>query len=153
MRIPEKYFGALERRPEQKFREVTMPAYVRLSTLERTLGVDREQLRVLNPAWRPTIFNGTRLVPRGYRLRLPADTAEKWTAELLSCASAVQRAVCGAGDAAHAPRAQGRDDGGDRAALRHDGRSASREINGLSAERAACAPDAGWNCPNNCRAC
>ncbi|HYJ40741.1 MAG TPA: LysM peptidoglycan-binding domain-containing protein [Steroidobacteraceae bacterium] len=81
---PEKYFGALQRRPEQKFREITMPAYVRLATLESTLGVDREQLRVLNPAWRPTIYNGTRLVPRGYRLRLPADTTERWTAEMLS---------------------------------------------------------------------
>jgi membrane-bound lytic murein transglycosylase D len=81
---PEKYFGPLQRRPEQKFHEVTMPAYVRLATLERVLGVDREQLRVLNPGWRPTIFNGTRLVPKGYRLRLPPDTADKWTAELLS---------------------------------------------------------------------
>jgi membrane-bound lytic murein transglycosylase D len=81
---PEKYFGALERRPEQKFREVTMPAYVRLSTLERALQIDREQLRPLNPAWRPTIFSGTRLVPRGYRLRLPADMAERWTPELLT---------------------------------------------------------------------
>jgi membrane-bound lytic murein transglycosylase D len=81
---PEKYFGALERRPEQKFHEITMPAYVRLATLERVLGVDREQLRVLNPGWRPAIFNGSRLVPRGYRLRLPADSAEKWTAEMLS---------------------------------------------------------------------
>jgi membrane-bound lytic murein transglycosylase D len=81
---PEKYFGPLQRRPEQKFREITMPAYVRLTTLERTLGVDREQLRALNPGWRPTIYSGTRLVPRGYRLRLPADTAENWTAELLS---------------------------------------------------------------------
>jgi membrane-bound lytic murein transglycosylase D len=80
---PEKYFGQFERRPEQKFREVTMPAYVRLATLERVLGVDREQLRVLNPGWRPTIFNGTRLVPKGYRLRLPADTAEKWTPDML----------------------------------------------------------------------
>jgi membrane-bound lytic murein transglycosylase D len=80
---PEKYFGQLQRRPEQKFHEVTMPAYVRLATLERALGVDREQLRVLNPAWRPTIFNGTRFVPKGYRLRLPADTNEKWTADLL----------------------------------------------------------------------
>ena len=92
---PEKYFGALERRPEQKFREITMPAYVRLATLERTLGVDREQLRVLNPAWRPTIYNGTRLVPRGYRLRLPADTAEKWTAGTAERAVARQRAVRG----------------------------------------------------------
>jgi membrane-bound lytic murein transglycosylase D len=81
---PEKYFGPLERRPEQKFHEITMPAYVRLSTLERALEVDREQLRVLNPGWRPTIFSGTRLVPRGYRLRLPAETKGKWTAELLS---------------------------------------------------------------------
>jgi membrane-bound lytic murein transglycosylase D len=81
---PEKYFGPLQRRPEQKFHEVTMPAYVRLTTLERTLEVDREQLRVLNPAWRPTIFQGTRLVPRGYRLRLPADTAERWTSDMLA---------------------------------------------------------------------
>ncbi len=81
---PEKYFGQLDRRPEQKFREVTMPAYVRLTTLERALGLEREQLKALNPAWRPAIYSGTRLVPRGYRLRLPADTAEKWTAELLA---------------------------------------------------------------------
>src|SRR3954471_463767 len=81
---PEKYFGALDRRPELKFREITMPGYVRLATLERTLGLDREQLRTLNPAWRQPIYNGTRLVPRGYRLRLPADTAEKWSADLLA---------------------------------------------------------------------
>jgi membrane-bound lytic murein transglycosylase D len=81
---PEKYFGALQRRPEQKFREITMPAYVRLATLEQALGVDREQLRALNPAWRPTIYQGTRLVPRGYRLRVPHDTETRWTAELLA---------------------------------------------------------------------
>ncbi len=81
---PEKYFGPLERRPEQKFREVTMPAFVRLATLEKAIGVDREQLRVLNPGWRPTIFNGTQMIPRGYRLRLPADTNERWTPELLT---------------------------------------------------------------------
>ena len=80
---PEKYFGPMQRRPEIKFHEVAMPAYVRLSTLERTLGLDREQLRALNPAWRPPIYDGSRLVPRGYRLRLPADTAEKWTADML----------------------------------------------------------------------
>ncbi len=80
---PEKYFGPLQRRPEQKFHEVTMPAYVRLATLERVVGVDREQLRTLNPGWRPTIFNGTRLIPKGYKLRLPADTADKWTATSL----------------------------------------------------------------------
>jgi membrane-bound lytic murein transglycosylase D len=81
---PEKYFGALDRRPEQKFREVAMPAFVRLATLERVLGVDREQLRALNPGWRPAIFTGSRFVPKGYRLRLPADTRDKWTPDLLA---------------------------------------------------------------------
>ena len=81
---PEKYFGALKRRPEEKFREIAMPAYVRLATLERVLGIDREELRALNPAWRPAIFSGSRLIPRGYRLRIPVDTRENWTAELLS---------------------------------------------------------------------
>jgi membrane-bound lytic murein transglycosylase D len=81
---PEKYFGPLQRRPEQKFHEITMPAYVRLATLERVVGVDREQLRTLNPGWRPTIFNGTRLIPKGYRLRLPADTVDRWTTASLA---------------------------------------------------------------------
>jgi len=81
---PEKYFGPLQRRPEQKFHEITMPAYVRLATLERVVGVDREQLRTLNPGWRPTIFNGTRLIPKGYKLRLPADSADKWTTASLA---------------------------------------------------------------------
>src|SRR5688572_27723102 len=81
---PEKYFGPLERRPEQKFREIKMPAYVRLATLERTLEIDRELLRTLNPAWRPGIYNGTRLVPRGYLLRVPAETSVQWTAEMLA---------------------------------------------------------------------
>jgi membrane-bound lytic murein transglycosylase D len=60
-----------------------MPAYVRLATLERSRSRSRAVARV-EPAWRPTIYNGTRLVPRGYRLRLPADTAEKWTPDLLA---------------------------------------------------------------------
>jgi membrane-bound lytic murein transglycosylase D len=34
---PEKFFGPLQRRPEIKFREVSMPAYVRLATLEAPL--------------------------------------------------------------------------------------------------------------------
>ena len=102
-----------------------MPAYVRLATLERTLDVDREQLRVLNPAWRPTIYNGTRLVPRGYRLRLPADTAEKWTPDLLAARLPANELYAGQITPRIASRAQGRNHGGDRAAIRHDAPRAS----------------------------
>jgi membrane-bound lytic murein transglycosylase D len=81
---PEKYFGPLNRRPEQKFHELTMPAYVRLATLERALAVDREQLRMLNPAWRPTIFSGARLVPARLSVAFAGRYDGKWTAELLA---------------------------------------------------------------------
>ena len=130
---PEKYFGPLQRRPEQKFHEISMPAYVRLSTLERALGVDREQLRVLNPGWRPTIYNGTRLVPRGYRLRLPADTAEKWTSELLSAKLPANELYAGQ----ITPRSHKVRKGETLAAIAQKyGMSASRlgEMNGLSAK-------------------
>jgi membrane-bound lytic murein transglycosylase D len=129
---PEKYFGELQRRPEQKFRELTMPAYVRLATLERTLEVDREQLRSLNPAWRPTIYNGTRLVPRGYRLRLPADLAEKWTPDLLAARLPANELYAGQ----VTPRSHRVRKGESMAAIaQRYGMSAARlaEMNGLSA--------------------
>lgn len=68
---PEKYFGPIERASETKFSEVEMPAYVPVRAIERALPIERATLRALNPALLPTVWNGERLVPRGYRLRLP----------------------------------------------------------------------------------
>ena len=80
---PEKYFGAIERAPEVRFREVPMPGYARLSAVERAVDVPRDTLRELNPALRPPIWDGSRLLPRGYRLRLPPGSGEM-TTELLA---------------------------------------------------------------------
>jgi membrane-bound lytic murein transglycosylase D len=82
-RNPEKYFGPIERVPEQRFREVSVPAYVPIASLERLLKVDRETLRALNPALQTPVWLGQRLVPRGYKLRLP-DKATDWTSEKLA---------------------------------------------------------------------
>jgi membrane-bound lytic murein transglycosylase D len=82
-RNPEKYFGNLEVQSEVKFQEITLPAYVPVAALQRAVNVSRDRLRALNPALRPSVWDGQRHVPKGYRLRLPAD-GEKWTAELLA---------------------------------------------------------------------
>ncbi|MEP7314678.1 MAG: LysM peptidoglycan-binding domain-containing protein [Pseudomonadota bacterium] len=82
-RNPEKYFGPLERRSEVHFREVSLPSYVPVTALERLLKVDRAHLEDLNPALRPTVWKGQRLIPRGYKLRLPVDAGE-WTTEQLA---------------------------------------------------------------------
>ena len=82
---PEKYFGAIERAPELRFHEIEMPAYARIDAIERALGVPRDSLRDLNPALRAPVWSGSRLVPRGYRLRLAA-AANGWTSEKLASA-------------------------------------------------------------------
>jgi membrane-bound lytic murein transglycosylase D len=80
---PEKYFGNLEPMAEVKFLEIATPSYVPVSSLERILKIERGVLRQLNPALLPTVWNGQRHVPKGYRLRLPSE-GEKWTSELLA---------------------------------------------------------------------
>src|SRR6185312_8272474 len=72
-RDPEKYFGTIVPMKEASFREVKMPAYVDVRSLERALDLDSETLRELNPALRPAVWRGRLAVPRGYELRLPSE--------------------------------------------------------------------------------
>ncbi len=74
-RDQEKYFGALTRRTEVKTKPLEIPAYVPVSALERTLGVDRQTLRALNPSLTAAVWSGERHVPRGFVLRLPEESA------------------------------------------------------------------------------
>jgi membrane-bound lytic murein transglycosylase D len=80
---PDKYFTSLDRSSESGFRELKMPASASAAALLRTLGIDRDTLRGLNPALRPAVWNGQHPVPAGYVLRLPTS-AEKWNTELLA---------------------------------------------------------------------
>jgi membrane-bound lytic murein transglycosylase D len=68
---------------EARFRQVRIPAYVAVRSLEHALDVDPETLRDLNPALRPAVWRGRLSVPRGYELRLPADGPALTTAMLV----------------------------------------------------------------------
>ena len=93
-RNPEKYFGAIERRPETHFREVEMPSFVPVAALERITKVDEARLEALNPALLPAVWNGQRRVPQGYRLRLPAEAGD-WTTEKLAARLAAAERYAG----------------------------------------------------------
>lgn len=82
-RNPDKYFDSLTRHPAMAFTEVEMPAYVPLPALLHTLKMDKVQLVSLNPALRLPVWDGRQYVPKGYRLRLPAE-AQNWTAVSLA---------------------------------------------------------------------
>jgi len=82
-RNAEKYFGPLTHLPDTQSTVVTLPDYVAVDALARAFKADLGALRVLNPALRPPIWNKTRLVPRGYELRIPgspppADITAAW---------------------------------------------------------------------------
>ena len=93
-RNPQRYFGQFERLPEQRFRELELPAYVPVAALERVLKVDRARLQALNPALRPPVWSGQRVVPKGYQLRLPAE-GQPWTAAQLAARLAPTELLAG----------------------------------------------------------
>jgi membrane-bound lytic murein transglycosylase D len=72
----ESYFGKLERHPPRSNAVIALPGYVSIATLERAVGVDRDTLASLNPALLPGVWNGSKFVPKGYRLRLPASVPD-----------------------------------------------------------------------------
>ncbi len=82
-RDPGKYFGEFATEPEAHFQEVELSATASMAAIEKAVGAPRAELRKLNPALLAAVWNGSRPVPRGYRLRLPAG-GETWSAELLT---------------------------------------------------------------------
>ena len=71
-RNPERFFGRLDRSPNDASRTVRLPFYVPAQALEKTLGTDRETLRGLNLALLDPVWSGRRFVPRGFELHVPA---------------------------------------------------------------------------------
>ncbi len=67
------YFGELSFDPPLEHDQVTLAGYVLLPELARTMEIEMEEIRRLNPALRRPVITGQKYVPSGYRLNLPAD--------------------------------------------------------------------------------
>lgn len=69
---PQRFFGSLERDPVDSSQMTVLPEYISMRSLVSTLGLDMEQMKRMNPALLPPVWSGSRHVPRGYELRVPA---------------------------------------------------------------------------------
>ena len=69
----EEYFGPLNPDPEADTLVVSVPDYVTVSTLAVAFDVSHEALRNWNPALTTAVWSEEKFVPRGFRLRVPAD--------------------------------------------------------------------------------
>ena len=103
-RNAEKFFGPLTHFPDTESTTVELPDYVAVDSLAKAFKVDMGALRVLNPALRPLIWNGARLVPRGYRLRLPGTPPAAEIAAAFARLPASQRYVAQRNDGIHKMR-------------------------------------------------
>jgi membrane-bound lytic murein transglycosylase D len=103
-RNAEKFFGPLTHFPDTESTTVELPDYVAVDSLAKAFKVDMGALRVLNPALRPLIWSGARLVPRGYRLRLPGTPPAAEIAAAFARLPASQRYVAQRNDGIHKMR-------------------------------------------------
>jgi membrane-bound lytic murein transglycosylase D len=72
-RHADQYFGKIQRDPPLQAYEVALPASIGFRELCRFMRLDRYRLKELNPAMTEATWLGRRLLPAGYRLRLPAE--------------------------------------------------------------------------------
>lgn len=103
-RKAEQFFGPVRRESAEGWQTVEVPHYLHISSLERALGVSRETLKAYNPSLLAPVWTGRSYVPRGYALRLPADTPPKAAAERLARVPAAERKQAQVAGAVHKVR-------------------------------------------------
>jgi membrane-bound lytic murein transglycosylase D len=103
-RNAEKYFGPITRLTDTQSTPVELPDYIAVEAFAKAFKVDMGALRVLNPALRPPIWNGTRLVPRGYAVRIPGTPPQSEIAAAWARMPPSQRYVAQRNDGKHKVR-------------------------------------------------
>jgi membrane-bound lytic murein transglycosylase D len=69
---PEKFLGKVKLEPKDSSQVLVLPSFVPASQLASALQIEHESLRRLNPSLLPSVWNGSRHVPKGFELRVPA---------------------------------------------------------------------------------
>lgn len=72
----QKYFGQLKTEKPIEFDAVRLDKYVSLASLVYYTNIDKDTLVELNPAFTSGVLRGTKLIPKGYYLRIPKNQKE-----------------------------------------------------------------------------
>jgi membrane-bound lytic murein transglycosylase D len=70
---PERWFGPVRKDPPENPEILVLDHYYKVRTLADAFRVSPEVLREANPALRDPVWQGQKMVPRGYPLRVPRD--------------------------------------------------------------------------------
>jgi len=69
----DKYFPGLQPEPPTEYVSVALPGFISVRDLSVALGVTPQQLAAHNPALQPTVWQGSKHVPRDFEVRMPAS--------------------------------------------------------------------------------
>jgi membrane-bound lytic murein transglycosylase D len=83
-RDPERWFPGLVPEDPVDFEIVTLESYVPAAALLAALGVDASVLALHNPALQPSVWQGSKHLPRDYDLRLPSQLLNAPIADLMA---------------------------------------------------------------------
>jgi membrane-bound lytic murein transglycosylase D len=81
---PEKYFGKIKYQKPYSFKEIKTKGYLPVNDLAKALNLSLERIKVLNPALRKPVFNGQKYIPKGFRLKVPANLSTPKTNKKLT---------------------------------------------------------------------
>lgn len=87
----DQYFGEVKKDSPVDHVIVKLDDYVAADTLEQVLGVSRATLQENNPALLNSVWTGLKYVPRGFEVRLPADSIDMEPAAVLAAIPDDQR--------------------------------------------------------------
>ena len=65
------YFGEIIFDPPLQFQEYELPHYIKCSSVAQYFNLDKSEIKKYNPSLRNPIFQGSKYLPKGYRLRFP----------------------------------------------------------------------------------
>ncbi|MDX1517377.1 MAG: LysM peptidoglycan-binding domain-containing protein [Woeseiaceae bacterium] len=81
---PERYFPGVKQEPALRYDEVELSGYISASDLAKSLGVTVDELRRHNPSLQATVLTGSKHVPKGFRVRLPAGAVQGGLSTMLA---------------------------------------------------------------------
>ena len=75
---PERYFGPVGFSLPLVYDEVSFDHYAPINILYKHFGYSKEEIMTLNPALRMPIWDGTRRLPKNYKIKVPYGTADRF---------------------------------------------------------------------------
>ncbi len=80
----EKYFPGLVAEMPTDYSEVILPSYIEVPGLTKTLGISSKDLAKHNMALQATVWQGSKYLPKGFTLRMPAAEISQSLADAVS---------------------------------------------------------------------